>query len=441
MEFLEFPTEIVEIIINHIDEPSDLLSLALATMFLSNIIVPDHIQLRWLCAYLGRTKVWHNMINKPYISTRVRKLRLEHLGTVIQYMTPPQFTRNMREELNSTSTTLCFGLFLEALRCMDLSSIYFEFDKEEQDWYTFPVLKTLSQTNGALEELDFTWPISPGLQHDFTQILVSPGWKLSTLYLVSICHQPLRQLCRLAVTIESPVRDIPEDALKNFCYFMKLHCQLIVGLRIVFRLSVDAVRLIWNSLRQTDWPNLQFITIQQIVPIHRLYPQGFTDFLDWNPRFTNIFTQGVEFPPSSHYHPKWLGEIQSLTLEPRRSGRIPTHPYLSSILHPQTLSLVHHFNTNVSRECLPAIRQMSALRSCVGHLQLPLLLEELLGALPLCIEYIHVYPSQAEQFHFLLCPANHLLFRVCVHSFGSWTMWHRLLIDWGQRFAITWRDI
>jgi len=115
------------------------------------------------------------MINKPYISTRVRKLRLEHLGTVIQYMTPPQFTRNMREELNSTSTTLCFGLFLEALRCMDLSSIYFEFDKEEQDWYTFPVLKTLSQTNGALEELDFTWPISPGLQHDFTQILVSPG--------------------------------------------------------------------------------------------------------------------------------------------------------------------------------------------------------------------------------------------------------------------------
>jgi len=186
MEILKFPIEIMECIVNHIDEPSNLISLALTTKLLSLIIIPDHIQLRWIHTHLGRTKVWQNIINKPHLATRVRKLRIEHPGTLIRYITPPQFTQNVTEEPSSASTISCFGKLLDALRFMDLSSIYFKIDEGEPDRCTFLILKTLTQANGALEELEFTWTISMGSQHDFTQILVRLCLQYSIMYLASM---------------------------------------------------------------------------------------------------------------------------------------------------------------------------------------------------------------------------------------------------------------
>jgi len=209
------------------------------------------------------------------------------------------------------------------------------------------------------------------------------------------------------VTIESPFKDLSEDALKRFCSFLKLNCRSIVELRLVFDLSTTAVWFIWNSLRQTEWPKLRIISVQQVFLLRRLYPQGFTEFLDRNSHITNILTQGIEFPLSSHYRPKWLGEIQSLTFELHHDSsdyRIPIHPCLSRILHPQTLSSIRHFNTKVSQECLSMVRQMTSLRSCVGHLQFPLQPGVFLASLPPGIQCIEVFPAQTGRYQF---PMSH----------------------------------
>ncbi|KIJ53607.1 hypothetical protein M422DRAFT_107211, partial [Sphaerobolus stellatus SS14] len=66
------PFELLEYIIHNIENVSDLLSFALTSRAFCALIIPWHIEYRWISCHHGRTNLWKTLCNKPYLATRIR---------------------------------------------------------------------------------------------------------------------------------------------------------------------------------------------------------------------------------------------------------------------------------------------------------------------------------------------------------------------------------
>ncbi|KIJ27936.1 hypothetical protein M422DRAFT_101727, partial [Sphaerobolus stellatus SS14] len=74
----KLPAEVLEFIVNNICEVNDLLSLALTSRTLYALIIPWHIDYRWISCRPGRTNLWRTLTTKSYLAARVRKLEVFH---------------------------------------------------------------------------------------------------------------------------------------------------------------------------------------------------------------------------------------------------------------------------------------------------------------------------------------------------------------------------
>ncbi|KIJ49128.1 hypothetical protein M422DRAFT_161714, partial [Sphaerobolus stellatus SS14] len=74
------PEEILQDTINDIDEVSELLSLALTCRSFCQVIIPWHIEHRWISCGSGRTNVWKILSSKPYLETRIQRVEIIREG-------------------------------------------------------------------------------------------------------------------------------------------------------------------------------------------------------------------------------------------------------------------------------------------------------------------------------------------------------------------------
>ncbi|KIJ23306.1 hypothetical protein M422DRAFT_99802, partial [Sphaerobolus stellatus SS14] len=73
--FSDLPPELIEDIVNNIGDVSDLLSLALTCRPFSKLIIPWHIEYRWISCGAGRKKLWR-LLTKPSLAARIQRLEI-----------------------------------------------------------------------------------------------------------------------------------------------------------------------------------------------------------------------------------------------------------------------------------------------------------------------------------------------------------------------------
>ncbi|KIJ26097.1 hypothetical protein M422DRAFT_192632 [Sphaerobolus stellatus SS14] len=67
--------ELIEYIINSIGDVNDLLSLALTCRAFSALIIPWHIEYRWISCDFGRKSLWKTLSGKPFLVSRLQTLK------------------------------------------------------------------------------------------------------------------------------------------------------------------------------------------------------------------------------------------------------------------------------------------------------------------------------------------------------------------------------
>ncbi|KAL0957838.1 hypothetical protein HGRIS_000023 [Hohenbuehelia grisea] len=70
------PTEILDTIVFHIDEPKDLLSLALSCRRLRDVVIPRHLDYRFIRCKLSSIRVWNHLIVHRSLARNVRRLEI-----------------------------------------------------------------------------------------------------------------------------------------------------------------------------------------------------------------------------------------------------------------------------------------------------------------------------------------------------------------------------
>jgi len=73
---IRIPLELFEAIILDVDSPGDLLSLALACRTLHTLIVPNHVDFRFIQCTPGRKKLWSFLGENPRYASRIREIKL-----------------------------------------------------------------------------------------------------------------------------------------------------------------------------------------------------------------------------------------------------------------------------------------------------------------------------------------------------------------------------
>ncbi|KIJ49096.1 hypothetical protein M422DRAFT_104209, partial [Sphaerobolus stellatus SS14] len=68
------PQELLEYIVEDVGEVHDLLSLALTSRAFCHLIIPWHIEYRWISCDIERTNLWKILTEKPHLETRLQKL-------------------------------------------------------------------------------------------------------------------------------------------------------------------------------------------------------------------------------------------------------------------------------------------------------------------------------------------------------------------------------
>jgi len=76
--FKDHPLDVQHSIMETIDSPKDLLSLALSSKHYYQLIVPYHLQFRILRCSVQRTHVWTKLSTKKHLCSRFRRLEITH---------------------------------------------------------------------------------------------------------------------------------------------------------------------------------------------------------------------------------------------------------------------------------------------------------------------------------------------------------------------------
>ncbi|KIJ29267.1 hypothetical protein M422DRAFT_269340 [Sphaerobolus stellatus SS14] len=71
-----FAVELREYIVEGIDDVGDLLSLALTSRAFCALVIPWHIEYRWICCSPARKEIWSILSRKPSLAARLRNLEL-----------------------------------------------------------------------------------------------------------------------------------------------------------------------------------------------------------------------------------------------------------------------------------------------------------------------------------------------------------------------------
>ncbi|KIJ47356.1 hypothetical protein M422DRAFT_97445, partial [Sphaerobolus stellatus SS14] len=71
---LDLPAELLLYIINDIGDVCDLLSLALTNRGFCKLIIPWHIEYRWISSHMEIPNLLRTLSTKPHLAARIQKL-------------------------------------------------------------------------------------------------------------------------------------------------------------------------------------------------------------------------------------------------------------------------------------------------------------------------------------------------------------------------------
>ncbi|KAF8501820.1 hypothetical protein BU17DRAFT_25763, partial [Hysterangium stoloniferum] len=87
--FFTLPQELVDIILSHVEDRRDLLSLALTSKSFKAIIVPSWLDFIHIRCDSRRIHIWQSLASRPHLAARTRALELiNELGGSEQYFWP-----------------------------------------------------------------------------------------------------------------------------------------------------------------------------------------------------------------------------------------------------------------------------------------------------------------------------------------------------------------
>jgi hypothetical protein len=95
---INISTELVDAIVNHIDNPKDVLNSALACKRLYQVIVPDHLEFRHIRCDPRQKDLWDELCQKPGLTAKVRFLELRWTLAMYDQTAPSNYIlpRSMR---------------------------------------------------------------------------------------------------------------------------------------------------------------------------------------------------------------------------------------------------------------------------------------------------------------------------------------------------------
>jgi hypothetical protein len=90
------PKEIILVILEEIDEPCDLLSLALCNRFFRRLIIPRHLSFRHIRYNENKASLWKYLVDRPNYAARIRKLEVVNILAGTGYIRPSSLPRRKK---------------------------------------------------------------------------------------------------------------------------------------------------------------------------------------------------------------------------------------------------------------------------------------------------------------------------------------------------------
>lgn len=82
--FSDQPVEIIDYICSFVDSPRDLLSLALVSKRLCQLVIPDHIECRHICCDSLQIGLWEKLVDFPSIASRFVSLEVTEASSALR---------------------------------------------------------------------------------------------------------------------------------------------------------------------------------------------------------------------------------------------------------------------------------------------------------------------------------------------------------------------
>lgn len=300
------PNEILDMIAFHIDNRKDLLSLALTCQRLRDIVLPRHLEYRFIQCRPSSERLWRHLIAHPLLACNVRRLHIidemskdvEVIPSRVAEETPVVEARN--QELDRHIIHQC--LIIEALARMttlttfswSCNSSLITFDDVSPTLFTCEMLKEVDITDNHIFSAR---SINGFEQNEGTSLarnqLASRSQILDVPDLTSVAVRTARSTSRLG----------KHPSLENIQTLLISHCPNLTTLRIGYDHRRPFIPRADDFFALGRWPNLQNLSLQNLWCSTQNGFEAATDFLAAHPSLEYLqFELGriqLDLPPNS----------------------------------------------------------------------------------------------------------------------------------------------
>ncbi|KAJ7861164.1 hypothetical protein B0H13DRAFT_2671912 [Mycena leptocephala] len=301
MSLLLQPPELLDAIASLIRHPRDLLSVALASKALHDVVVPGHLEFREVCCDSSRTSLWTALAENPPLAGRILSLDLqsEPISTLYsggEVVVPKSLATRSVDEGGSPHSSDKDGEAgngepqLPEL-CAAISKMHsltrFRFDSRQYKNLSAAVFQTLRRHCPNMREFEVHFDYyGPNLNS-----ITNPIWELSNL-------------TRASITMEHPLNTMYPD---NSNYLGNLfdmlgRCPQLQDLRIVRQIR-GAERDLSGFLADLTWPRLTRLILGGIFSFTFSAPSTITAFLGRHPQLEMLLLflpESVDLPVLPH---------------------------------------------------------------------------------------------------------------------------------------------
>ncbi|KIJ37257.1 hypothetical protein M422DRAFT_260197 [Sphaerobolus stellatus SS14] len=378
--FSNLPAELLEPILNDIANVNDLLSLALTSRAFCKLVIPWHIEYRWICCPWERTDIWIPLSTKPYLAARIQHLDIWHSSELVVFPRSLATFPEYKEVAPSLPKGERGKIFMPALiklieNCSNLTHFRCDLPRGELGSYTDFVVN-LFEHSPWLQELQIYGDINCDDTSDFLHINSLNKYKPT--------------LCLRAVYFSFFLQN--ESNTPSKVIDLLIHsCPSLVDIGLTFITKSDVP--IPQFLLQGSWSKLTRLTLHGDADV--FYSKGLPDSAKAQ-IMRNFFSRHLTIECLSFAGNGLIfaGCIEEGSLPNMQSLYMCVDIPAAAIL-PTSVTMagnIKHLSlANVTSDCLDIIGQMTSLQSCViittdeDHA-----LTTLLDAFPVSVERINI---------------------------------------------------
>jgi len=192
--------ELIQAIILDVENPSDLLSLALTDRALHNLIIPNQIDFRFIQCTPLRKKLWTFFAENPLYSSRVREIKLID-ETHAEGRACPIIPKQFRQDRPEQQTRRRMGE--DEISYPDISQLIFSLHK-------------------MVNLLKFSWDPAVVALNEFTRLQIGEAIRVSGCNLSGLSGH-IDEMDIRALNLSLPHNIIKEPVCSKFCFVNALN--------------------------------------------------------------------------------------------------------------------------------------------------------------------------------------------------------------------------